>query len=168
MSAGFAGDVSRADSMTVEPNKQHATTPVLGFGLAVMLDVATGSVRQIAAADSAAEDIYGILVRFYPGQAGNPPGNTLFAAQPLGWAVPPPPNMACDVLRRGYIMSPVVGVPRKGDPLFVWAAASGGGHVQGGFEAAETAGSTLAITWPKTQFASGPDAYGMCELAFNI
>lgn len=167
MSAGFAGDVTRAHpSAVIEPNRQHPSTPVLGFGFACIVDPATGSVRQVAAGDSALTGIYGILVRFYPGQA-TPPPNAPFAQQPLGWPVVPPANQVCDVMRAGYIIVAVVGAAQKGNPVFVWVAASGGGHTQGGFEAAATAGSTIAIE-NNTTFNSGPDAYGNVELAFNI
>jgi hypothetical protein len=167
MSAGFAGDVTRAHpSAVIEPNRQSPTNPVLGFGFACIVDPATASVRQVAAGDSALTAIYGILVRFYPGQA-SPPPNAPFAQQPLGWPVVPPANQVCDVMRAGYIIVPVVGTPLKGNPVFIWVAASGGGHTQGGFEAAATAGSTIDLGNNST-FNSSPDAYGNTEIAFNI
>jgi hypothetical protein len=167
MGAGFPGDVSRTQSLTSESNKQHPTTPVLGYGYGVLLDPATASVRQIVVGDVALLDIYGIFIRFYPGQS-QAPGNTDFAAQPLGFPIRPLVNQPCDILRRGYIMVRVNGNCRKGDPVFVWAAADAPPHYQGSFEAAATAGSTIAIAPGHTTFGSGPDAYGNAELAFNI
>jgi hypothetical protein len=168
MSAGFAGDVTRAHpSATIEPNRMSPTNPILGFGFGCVIDAASGGVRQLAAGDSALVDIYGILVRFYPGQAAVPPAGA-YGQQPLGTPVPPPANQPCDILRAGYIMVPVNGTPVRGAPVFVWVAATAAPHVQGGFEAAASAGNTIAIGGSKTTFNSGPDAYGVCEVAFNI
>ena len=167
MGQGFAGDVGRFHPVTIEPARMSSTNPPLGLGLAVVIDPATMSVRQLAPGDTGLTEVYGITVRTYPMQPGIPPTGA-WGQQPLGTSSYPPYDGAIDVLRMGYIMVPVVGTPRKGDPVFVWVAASGGGHVQGGFEAAASAGNTLAIGNVHTTFNSGPDAFGIAELAFNI
>jgi hypothetical protein len=169
MGAGFAGDVTRSHpSATIEPNRQSATAPVLGFGLGVLFDPATASVRQIVIGDIAVVDIYGISVRFYPGQGAPPTGQ--YGQEPLGTATlgGPPTNQPIDILRQGYILVKVVGACRKGDPVFLWAAPSSGGHVQGSFEIAASAGNTIALGSGKTTFNSGPDANGIAEVAYNI
>jgi hypothetical protein len=168
MGAGFPGEVTRSHpSGTIEANRISPTAPVLGFGLACIFDPATASVRQAAAGDTALLDIYGIAVRFYPGQANVPPSGQ-YGAQPFNVVVPPPLNQPLDVLRQGYILVQAFGTPRKGDPVFLWIAASGGGHVQGGFEIAASTTNTIPVGGSKTTWASGPDANGIAELAFNI
>lgn len=167
MGAGFSGDVTRAHpSATIEPNRQSPTNPILAYGFACLIETATGAVRQVAAGDSALTNIYGIAVRMYPGQA-SPPPSTPFAQQVLGYAVAPPGNQPIDILRAGYIDVLVNGAPVRGGAVFVWVAASAAPHIQGGFEAAATAGSTIAIAG-NTTYNSSPDASGIVELAFNI
>jgi hypothetical protein len=168
MGAGFAGDVGRFHPFTVEPCRISATAPPLLYGAAVTFDAATMSVRQLAAGDTALTSIYGITVRPYPGQSAIPP-STPYGRTVLGTPGTPGTDGAIDILRMGYIMVPVVGNCRKGDPVFVWIAASGGGHTQGGFEAAAGgAGQTIALAGATTTFNSVPDAFGIAELAFNI
>jgi hypothetical protein len=168
MGAGFAGDVGRFHPFTIEPCRISATSPPLTPGVAVVMDPATMSVRALAAGDTALTSIYGITVRAYPTQGGTP------SSAPFGRVVLGTPGQlntdgAVDVLRMGYIMAPVVGNSRKGDPVFVWIAASGGGHVQGGFEAAAgAAGNTIQLAGATTTFNSVPDANGITEIAFNI
>ncbi len=76
-----------------------------------------------------------------------------------------------DVLRSGYILAyinPTGGAaPVKGGTVYVWVAASNGAHIQGAFETAATAGSTIALD-AKTTFSGGVDASNFGEIAFNI
>lgn len=161
---GFPGDISR-HLFSVEARASDAAIPATG--IAVMINPVTGNVRPVVPGDSAATDIWGVVVRAFPMQMGAAPG--LFGASPLGVPTAPPhPPQPVDILRMGYIIVPVVGAPAPGGPVFVWVAASGSGHTQGGFEAAATAGSTMAINWPKTTFSSGADGSGYAELAVNI
>jgi hypothetical protein len=167
MGAGFAGDVSRFHPFTIEPCRISATSPPLAYGQAVIMDPATMSVRAIAAGDTAATSIWGITVRPYPGQAGTPP-STPFGRVVLGAAAAPGTDGAIDVLRMGYIMAPVVGNSRKGDPVYVWIAVSGGGHTQGGFETTAASTNTILLAGATTTFNSVPDANGVAEIIFNI
>lgn len=167
MPAGLPGTVSRhTPPGTIEQCLMNVTTPILGFGFAVLPDLAiTNGVRQVAAGDSALTNIYGIAVNPFP---TNMQSATNYGATGFG-ATPPPTNQPIDVLRSGYILVPIVGTPQKGGQVFVWVAASGGGHTQGGFEAAATGGSTISIENDlRTTFSGGVDASGVGEVCFNI
>lgn len=163
MGAGFAGDVNRSHPMSIEPVKIDAAAPPLGYGLAVVVDPTTQGVRQMAAGDTALTDIYGIAVRPFPSQ-----GNTLAdGSAPFGGGTPPASG-AMDVLRSGYIMVPIVGTPVKGAAVNVWVAATGGGHVQGGFEAATSGGNTITLSASTTTFQGGVDSNGIGEVIFHV
>lgn len=170
MGAGFAGEVNRTHPAGIEPALNDATNPVLAYGLACVYTSAGNSVRQMASGDSSLTNINGVTVRPNPQQpstAPQPYGGTGTVAAPFGYAGTPPVGAPIDILKQGYIIVPVVGTPVKGGAVYVWTGATGGGHTQGGFEAAS--GTTLAIeTDGRTYFNSPPDAFGNCELAFNI
>jgi hypothetical protein len=158
------GEVNRAHPNSIEPTACSPTTPPTAFGQAVVVDAANQGVRPVQAGDSALTDVYGFTVRPYPYQAGS---SGLYGAAPLG-AAAPALNQPMDVMRMGYMIVSVVGSPKKGQPVFVWCAASGGGHVQGGCEAAASAGNTIALGNSKTTFNGTPDATGLVEIAYNI
>jgi hypothetical protein len=152
---------------STEPRAALPSNPPLAYGAAVMIDGPTGNVRQLVAGDNTATDVYGIIARDMPTQMPSASGS--YGQQPLGATQPiPSPPQPLSVLRHGYIMVQVNGTPTIGAPVFVWAAATAAPHVQGGFEAATSAGNTINVGSTKTTYASGPDANGLCELAFNI
>jgi hypothetical protein len=156
MGAGFAGDVNRTHPASIEACLIDAAAPPLGYGYAVLPGASNG-VRQLAAGDQGTTYIYGVTVRPYPVQQSN--GGM---SAPFGNAIPPISGVI-DILKTGYIMVPIVGAVVKGGAVYVWAAASGGGHTQGGFEAGATGGSTIAL--PNTYTFNGPaDANGIGEL----
>lgn len=161
MGAGFAGDVNRTHPFSVEPALIDASAPPLGYGLAVLADAASNGVRQIAAGDQGTVYIYGVTVRPYPTQQQS--GGM---SSPFG-SVTPPASGVIDVLRMGYIMVPIVGAVAKGGLVYVWAAASGGGHLQGGFEAASSAGNTIALPITLAEFNGPADANGIGELVLK-
>lgn len=165
MGAGFAGTVTRMHPTSIEPVLIDASAPPLGFGLAVVGDPTTSGVRQMAAGDTALTDIYGVTVRSFPGQ--DPGSAGVFGASAIG-AGTPPISGNFDVMRAGYILVPVVGAAKKFGALNVWIAATGGGHLQGGFESGSTGGSTFAITSTKSTFNGAPDANGIVEIALNV
>ena len=165
MGAGFAGDVNRTHPASIEPALNNTTTPVTAFGQPVLVDTATQTVRPFALADQSntIASGYGIAVRPYPYQqmtASNFGEATIGAGAVQAGAI--------DVLRSGYIMTKLSfgGTPKKGQPVYVWAAATSGNHVQGGIEAAYTAGSTTQLL--NATFNGSPDASGNVEIAFNI
>jgi len=154
MGAGFAGDINRTHPFDVVPGLMNATNPATRYGNALLVDGATSSYRTPLVGDVAVTTIHGILVRPYPTQQSS-------TSQALGSGVPPTSGII-DVFKAGLIMVNVVGSPLLRGAAFVWAAASGGGHIQGGFEAAATGGSTMAIT--NAYFNGPPDANGIAEL----
>jgi len=163
---GVAGDLSR-HLFSTESKPALVSNPPLAYGQAVAIDPTTGCVRQLVAGDNTATDIYGITVRAFPEQMGSAQGP--YGQQPLGVnQIPPSPPQPLTILRMGHIMVQVNGTPNIGASVFVWAAATAAPHTQGGFESATSAGNTINIASTKTQYMSGPDANGVCELAFNI
>jgi hypothetical protein len=157
------GEVNRAHPATIEPVSVDQALPPTAYGQAVMIDSTSQGARPVQAGDSTATDVYGFTVRPYPFQT---PAAGAYGAQPLG-AAAAQTIQAMDVLRAGYIIVPVNGAPRKGGAVFVWVAASAAPHVQGGCEAAATAGSTIQLP-VKSTFNGVPDATGLVEIAYNV
>ena len=169
MGAGFAGDVNRTHPATIEPNVNDTVNPLSFFGQATVYTTSSGKCRTLISSDTALTAIAGIVVRQFPTQQATASSNWGEADLSTAYNTVLSPANALDVLKSGYIMVPVVGTPVKGGAVYVWVAASTGNHVQGGFEAAATGGSTIQLTGQNlTYFNSGPDAFGICELAFNI
>jgi hypothetical protein len=167
MGAGFAGDVSRGHPASIQPALISPVNPVLGYGVPVVVDAAGGAnngVRPLAAGDVGLTEIFGVSVRPFPIQQATTANS--YGAVGYGAGVPPAVQ-PIDILRGGYIMVPVVGQSVKGGAVFVWVAASGGGHTQGGFEIAASGGSTCSLSAAGYQFNSPPDANGIAELILN-
>lgn len=164
MGAGFPGDVNRTHPASIEPALIDASAPPTAYGQAVLVDATTQGVRPFAAGDTAVTVAYGVTVRPYPTQQSS---GSNFGAASFGAATPPASGVT-DVLRLGYIMGtvPVGQAPVKGGAVYVWCAASSGAHVQGGFEASATGGSTAALA--NATFNGSPDANGNVEIVFNI
>ena len=164
---GRAGHVSRFHpSAVIEPGMLDPAiaNALWMWGQAVLVG-ANQLIRPVAPGDTAITDIYGVTVLPYPIQMTSAAN---YGAAPFGQSAIPP-NGTIDIMRSGYIVVPIVGTPVKNGPVFVWVAATAAPHVQGGFEAAATAGSTIQIAGTKTTFMGGADAnYSVCELAFNI
>lgn len=158
------GEVNRAHPFTIEPCSIDQALPPTSFGTALVVDATSQGVRPVQAGDTALTDVYGWGVRPYPYQSSSA---GVYGAAPLGGGTPAL-NQAMDVLRAGYIVVPCNGSPKKGGQVFVWVAASAAPHVQGGVEAAATAGSTIALASTKTTFNGVPDASGLVEIAYNV
>lgn len=157
MGAGFPGDVNRAHPFSIEPAQLNAANPPTAYGLAVFANPSDNTVRGAAAGDTGATVIYGAAVRPYPTQQMSGGPNASIGAATLNTAQP------LDVLRFGYMMVKCTnGTPRKGDPVYVWVAATSGNDVQGSFRTSASSGNTAAIT---NAFFNGPaDANGICEI----
>ena len=166
MGAGFPGDVNRTHPATIEPCLIDASAPITAYGQPVLVDPTTQGVRPFVAGDQSntVPAGYGLTVRPYPFQQSSA---TNFGSAALGSATPPTSGV-CDVLRAGYIMANLAagGSPVKGGAVYIWAAASIGLHVQGGIEAAYSAGNTTQLL--NATFNGSPDANGNVEIAFNI
>ena len=162
MRTGFAGSVTRQHPVGIEPTLQSTANPPQGFGLPVAMDRGSQGVRALTAGDTT-DVVYGITVRVYPyQQTTGGPLAALGSAVPLAGAI--------DVLKQGYILVHVNGLPLKGDPLYVWTAATQGAHIQGGFEAVATAGSTIQVgsSARNFYFNGPPGADGLTEIAYNV
>lgn len=170
MGQGFPGDITRVEDAKVEPCLIDPTNPPLAYGQAVILNTASGGVRQILAGDSAATDIYGITIRPFPLQT---PTAVNFGAVALAGQATPPTTGTIDVLRSGWAIvnlnnfaaSPSI----KGGLVDVWFAATAAPNTNSFFNATHTGGSSFSITGnDKTTFNGPPDPNGFCELAFNV
>ncbi len=155
MPAGIPGEVNRAWASIIEPaaltpagTTGHPTT----YGCPLVIESTTGRVRTVNTRDTA---IYGFLVRPFPFGG---------SVDPLGTSTPAADG-SCDVLRRGYMevllggSAPAV----KGAPVYVWTAADGGGHFQGGIEAADPTASGISIP---AEFMGPADVNGNVEISF--
>jgi hypothetical protein len=132
----------------------------------VLVDATTQGVRPYAAGDQSntVASGYGITVRPYPFQQSSASN---FGAAAIG-AATPPVNGIMDVLRAGYIMTNLAagGTAVKGAVVYVWSAATSGAHIQGGIEAAYSAGNTTQLA--NATFNGSSDASGNVEICFNI
>jgi hypothetical protein len=168
MLTGFPGTVNRTHPASIDPCLVDPNAPPLYYGIGVVVDSVSQGVRPIVAGDSALTAIYGVTVRPYPIQVASA---TNYGAQSFGSATPPP-NTPIDVLKSGYMLVYVnnfaVNNSSKDSAVDIWFAATAAPHVQGGFEAAHTGGSSLTLAQGQTYFngAAGPD--GVAELAFNL
>lgn len=166
MGAGFPGDVNRSHPASIVPGLNDPTNPATVFGQPLIINGADNSWRSVLASDQGtATDIDGVLVRPYPVQQDTSSGHS--GAQAFGVGGPGF-GQPLDILDSGYIMVQVNGTTQKGGKVYIWAAASSGSHVLGGFEAAATGGSTFEITSDKTYYNGPPDANGVVELVFNV
>jgi len=166
--AGFPGAVTRQENSIIEPFVINASTPPLLYGIAMIVDTTTGIARPYAAADTGITTPYGVLVRPFPTSQATA---TNFGNTPLGGAGVPPTSGPADLLVSGYINVQIpVGstAPVKNGAVFVWAAATSGLHIQGGFETAASGGNTAALSVALCHFNGPPDANGILELVFNI
>lgn len=167
MNAGFPGDVNRTHPASIEADLIDVNSPPTAYGQAVLVDATTQGVRPFAAGDQSNTVpvvAWGITVRAYPTQQNQT--NQNFGAAPFG-SVAPPVSGVIDVLTAGYIMTtvPAGQAPVKGGTVYVWAAASTGSHVLGGFETSYSAGNTSVVA--NAFFNGSPDASGNVEIRFN-
>lgn len=164
MGAGFPGDVNRTHPAGIEPCKANSSTPPTAFGQPVLVD-STNGVRPFTTGDQSNTVAagYGVTVRPFPFQQSSASN---FGQADFGAAVPP--GGAIDVLRAGYIMVqiPAGVVVKKGNPVYVWAVATSGAHIQGGVEGAYSAGNTTQLL--NATFNGPADANGNVEICFNV
>lgn len=168
MGAGFAGDVNRGHPVSIQPSLISPNAPVTAYGQPVVIDTsggANGGVRPLTVGDTALVDIWGITVRPFPIQQSTTGNN--YGAVPYGGGIVPPALQPIDVMVDGYMMVAVNGAPARGGAVFIWCAASGGGHVQGGFEAGATGGSTAALG-PAYLWNSPADSNGIAEIKIRF
>lgn len=165
MGAGSPGEVNRTHPFWIEPNNFSVANPPSAYGQFTLVDLADANrgQRPFAAGDTAITMPWGVLARPYPVQAST---GGAYGAQGLG-AASPVTGTANDIMRKGYALvqlDAAAGVPKKGDAVFIWCAASSGNHVQGAVETVATGGSTAALDPSRVMFNGSPDANGVVEI----
>lgn len=167
MNAGFPGDPNRTHPFSIEPvmNDDSGGAPVTLFGQFCVIDANGNAVRRIGAADqSDATSLmaWGVAVRPFP----TSPGSAFSSLDTQGFGTGgPAASQVMDVLRWGYIMAKLndpTEAPKKGDPVYVWCAASAGNQVQGGITATFSAGNTVKLA--NAVFNGPGDAAGNLEV----
>lgn len=154
--AGFAGSVSRSDSLTIEQELIDSATPPTAYGQAVK--VVSGKIQPLASGD-AGTVAYGWLVRPYPAQS---------SSNGLGVATPPSSGI-CDVLKRGFMTVPLkLGTAAKAGQVYVVTTAGGTVAVGDIVTSASPAGGGTAVAITNTFFVGPADANGIVEIAFKI
>lgn len=170
MGAGFPGDVTRTFPSSIEADTVDADDPPTQYGQAVLIDSSTQGVRQFVAGDASDSVVAtprGFVARPFPFQQQSASN---FGAIGLGTGAPPTSGII-DVLRSGSINVQLnVGsvAPVKGNPVYVWCAATSGNHLQGGFETAFSSGNTVELDPRFYSFAGGMDASSVTEIFANI
>jgi hypothetical protein len=165
MPVGFPGYVNRALHATVQTELIDAGNPPLHYGIMLVMDSATGTVRPPTGTDTAAA-FAGLYVRPWPTQGGGITSGPV--NDPLG-AATPHNSGPCDVLKRGYMIvklnaaSPAV---IKGQPVGIFIGTESGGDLAGGVTGAAPGATVLAL--PGSTFMGAADANGITEIAYNL
>lgn len=156
MPAGIAGDVSRKENATVEPQVMDTNYPVLYYGVPVKM--VSSKLRPFTTGDDAVVP-YGFAVRPYPLQAST--NEALFTATPST-------TQPMDVLKRGYMTVKCnAGVAALNGAVYVRVVDSGSASQPlGGVEAAADGGDCVAITG--CIFMGAKDSDGFVEIAYNL
>lgn len=161
MGAGFPGDVNRTHPASILPVINDPTTPIRLYGDPGIYNASANTIRGFTTGDTALTRIDGIIVRPFPIQqtSGGPNASFGVGAAPGG-------NSVIDVVRQGFVIvncyNFAVSPPAKGGTVYVWVAASSGQHVQGGLEAAVSAGNTATIS--NARWNGPADSSGYAEL----
>ena len=164
MGAGFPGDVNRTHPVSIEPFLTGSTTPPTQYGQALVPDTANNGLRGMTAGDTAVTVPYGMLVRPYPTQQQSGGMSSAFGA------ATPPTTGVQDAMRSGYMMVQLNDITasanvKKGDPVFVWCAATAGAHIQGGYEVVASGGNTAALDPNRVTFNGPGDVNGVLEIS---
>jgi len=156
MNYSVPGDLTRMAGLDKVKAEAYGATAIPAYGVPVKLAAANGGILPIS---TQADTVYGILVRPFPYQQNSTTGSQSVAV-PLTSGI-------AQVLLSGYVgVVCNVGTPVEGGQVYVWTAATGGGHTQGGIEATAVGGSNFAI--PNCYFTGPMDASNNVEIAFNI
>lgn len=156
MPAGIPGDITRKQGAVVEPQVIDSSVPPTVYGNPVK--ITAGKVRPIVLND-AATDIYGILVRPFPTNAGQ---------DGLGVSTPPTSG-PCDVMKSGYINVKLNGNRSavKNGTVYVRVGTSSDPTTKpvGGIEA--EADGIRTVIMAGAYFMGPEDSTGNIEIAFN-
>lgn len=155
MPLGFAGRITRSDSLTVETSLIDNATPPTVYGKFVKL--VSGLLQPMASGDAANTE-YGVLVSAYPVQS---------TTTGLG-AATPPTSGPIDVLRRGYIAMPLkLGTAVKGGIVYMVTTAGGSVVVGDIVTSASPAGGGTAVA-TAGKFVGPADSGGVVEVEYNL
>jgi hypothetical protein len=169
MGAGFPGSVNRTHPVAVFPVmlSQTAGEVPTEYGVAMLYKAASNTARGLTAADQSDSTplaIAGALVRPFPVQGGTAAGP--FGQQQLSDAQAPVATVPNDLMTSGRMIVQVRGANPGAltidSDVYVWCAATGGGHVLGGWETAASAGNTVKIA--NAKFRGPADANGLAEI----
>ena len=156
MPAGIAGNISRSDSVTVEPVQINSAKPPLAYG--VFGKFVSNRAEPLEAADAAAV-VVGMFTRPYPFQSTD---------NNFGGGVPPTSGIL-DFLRRGYVSVILKsGTATKGAPVFVVTTAGGTSNLNDIVTSAAPASGGTAVQVANCFFTGAADANGITEVAYNI
>ena len=156
MPYGIPGDITRQSVATVESQPLNSASAFSAFGL--FGKVVSNAFVPVGSGD-AATAVYGLLVRPFPTEGGNP-------SDPLGTSTPPTTGVA-NVLRRGYVNVLLnAGTAALGGQVYVRVANASTGKPIGGIEAASDSTNTIAV--PNAYFMSAADSGGNVEIGYNI
>jgi len=167
MGAGFPGDVNRTHPASITANLVDTVDFPTAYGQLVVNNGAN-RVRRVKASDQSNTvplTPAGLVVRAFPIQQQSA---TNFGETGIGAAAPPVSGIV-DVMTSGFAMvqlNPGVTAPVKGGPVFIWAAATSGNRIQGGYETVASAGNTVQLA-PGFTYNGPPDANGVVEVNFN-
>jgi hypothetical protein len=165
MGVGYPGCTNRQHDNTVVREVLSTTAPPTGYGLMLVYDQPTGTVRVPTAGDTAA-GFAGFFVRPFPTHGGglsNPINDA------LGQSTPPGPAAEANVQKRGFMIvqlnsaSPAV---VKGQAVGIFLGPTTAGNPAGGVTGAAPGAAVLAL--PNTYFQGPADASGLTEVAFNL
>lgn len=163
MSTGVPGTISRAVAeSTIESQLYDTSTPPTRYGIPIKY--VSGKVQPIAADDTVANVVQGLLVRPYPTQGPS--------SEPLDIAVPDNARQIADVMKRGYMIVKVnaslpAAVPTKDGIVYVRKTDHGAGEYPiGGIESDADGGKCEAL--PGCYFTGAMDADRICEVAYNL
>lgn len=167
MPAGFAGEVNRTHPASIFPAMLNATTPPRSYGVAVIFDTGTNTVKGLAAAqqsDATPLAIAGVIARPYPVQASSSAGS--YGQQALTDATSVQTDRPNDVLEDGFVMVQVRGASPMSltidSDVYVFCSADEAGHVLGGFETAFIMGKTVKVS--NAKYRGPTDSGGIGEL----
>lgn len=156
MPAGIAGDISRKEVATVEPQVMDTSYPVLLYGVPVKM--VSNKLRPFTTGDSAVVP-YGFAVRPYPIQGAT--SEALATATPVT-------TQPLDVMKRGYMTVKCnAGVAALNGTVYVRVVDSGlTAQPLGGIEADADGSDCVAITG--CYFMGAADSDGNVEIAYNL
>ena len=161
LKAGIPGTVHRMEAADIITETLDPATPFAAYGVPVVISSVNGRARPVGVGDTEA-NVYGILVRTYPGFA-NPSAQGLGQDAPISDGKPRNGN----VLVRGYINVKVnAGMPVKLGGVYVRIAAATAEKHLGGIEAEADGANTILLT--RCHFRGPADAFGNTEIGFRI